>query len=193
MKPSRSWSAVVGRRPVTSFNPSIPQHEQTTEGEDQSERSREPTVHDKIKMKLKEGIELTPEERELLREKRRERRKREKEKKNKEKEDKARQEMMRPQTTKLNFISGDVLNLVKNNSKPVSGAKNNGMSDRGIKFMDEEYPDLGAKVKPVIISTEIRDEAGRIYSDRESNSEWETEDDQEPREEVGEDEKSGEE
>merc|ERR1719234_1471390 len=148
MKPSRSWSAVVGRRPVTSFNPSIPQHEKKTEGEDQPERSREPTVHDKIKSKLKEGIELTTEERELLREKRRERRKREKEKKNKEKEDKARQDMMRPQTTKLNFISGDVLNLVKNNSKPVSGgAKTIRMSDKGIKFMDEEYPDLRAKVK----------------------------------------------
>jgi len=192
MKPSRSWSAVVGKRTVTSSNQSNPHpHEQNTEGEDQSERSREPTVHDKIKMKLKEGIELTPEERELLREKRRERRKREKEKKNKEKEDKARQDMMRPQTTKLNFISGDVLNLVKNNSKPVSGAKNSGMSDKGIKFMDEEYPDLGAKVKPVILSTEIRDEAGRVCSDRESNSEWETEDDQEL--EAGGEEESGEE
>ena len=186
MKPSRSWSAVVGRRTVTSSNHSN-SREQNTEVQDEPERSREPTVHDKIKAKIKEGIELTTEERELLREKRRERRKREKEKKNKEKENKARQDMLRPQTTKLNFISGDVLNLVKNNTNPQPGAKNIVTIDKGIKFMDEEYPDLGAKKKQnIVISTEIRDESGRICSDRESNSEWETEDDQDHEQEAGE-------
>merc|ERR1719357_382250 len=47
--------------------------------------------------------------------------------------------------------------------------------------MDEEYPEIKQKPKfsyprGVVISTEIRDENGRLTSDRESNSEWETED-----------------
>merc|ERR1711915_91350 len=117
---------------------------------------------------------------EILRQKRRERRKKEQEKKKKEKENKKLQEMLKPQTTKLNFISGDLLEKVKkgSNNVPSHSVKK---PSKEIKFMDEEYPDLGVIVKPKfvndVISTEIRDSEGKIVnSDRESNSEWETED-----------------
>ena len=80
------------------------------------EKSRQPSVHDKIREKMKEGIELTPEERELLRQKRRERRKREKELKKKEKENKVIQDIYKPRTTKLNIISGDLLSKCRDES-----------------------------------------------------------------------------
>ena len=130
---------------------------------------------------MKDGIELTTEEREILRQKRRERRKKEQEKKKKEKENKKLHEMLKPQTTKLNIISGDLLEKVKkgNNVMP-SNSSSVKKPSKEIKFKDEEYPDLGVKVKAKfvndVISTEIVDSDGRImHSDRESNSEWETE------------------
>merc|ERR1712007_47569 len=51
-----------------------------------------------------------------------------------------------------------------------------------IKFEDEEYPDLASRPtlpKEKVISKEIRDEKGRLCQDRESNSEWETEEEKE--------------
>ena len=180
MNTTRSWSAVVGKKINNMAQRKSKGSETQEEGECES-KSRELSVHDKIKAKMKEGIDLTPEEREILRQKRRDRRKREKEKKKQDKEVKARQEMLKPQTTKLNIITGDVLNMVKHDNAKAKVV--NKASGKGIKFMDEEYPDLGARLKKMknvneVISTEITDEAGRIvHSDRESNSEWETEDD----------------
>ena len=59
---------------------------------------------------MKEGKdELTEIERETLRLKRRERRKREKESKKKEKEEEKRSQMLAPQTTKLNMVTGAML------------------------------------------------------------------------------------
>ena len=130
---------------------------------------------------MKDGIELTTEEREILRQKRRERRKKEQEKKKKEKENKKLHEMLKPQTTKLNIISGDLLEKVKKgNNVMQSNSSSVKKPSKEIKFKDEEYPDLGVKVKAKfvndVISTEIVDSDGRImHSDRESNSEWETE------------------
>merc|ERR1711909_178304 len=122
---------------------------------------------------MKENVELTPEEREILRRKRRERRKREKEEK--------RKEILKPQTSKLRFISSNILDQVKKSSTPSTDVN---AKDKGIKFLDEEYPDLGVGQKKnlqeikkeKVISSEIRDENGKLTSDRESNSEWETED-----------------
>ena len=141
------------------------------------EKSRQPSVHDKIREKMKEGIELTPEERELLRQKRRERRKREKELKKKEKENKVIQDIYKPRTTKLNIISGDLLSKCRDESSAGQSRR----QENKIKFLDEEYPDLAARRKKgrpqvEILQTEIRDEAGRLLtSAKESNSEWETE------------------
>ena len=142
----------------------------------EQEKSRQPTVHDQIKEKMKAGIELTPEEREILRQKRRDRRKREKEVKKKEKENKAIQDIYKPRTTKLNMISGDLLSKCRD----VSSTGKSRMPDNKIKFLDEEYPDLARKKKippqPQILHTEIRDDEGRLLSSaKESNSEWETE------------------
>merc|ERR1719431_1263556 len=130
---------------------------------------------------MKENVELTPEEREILRQKRRERRKREKENKRKDKEEEKRKEMLKPQTSKLRFISSNILDQVKKSSTPSSDVN---VKDKVIKFLDEEYPDLGVGQKKSlqeikkekVISSEIRDENGKLTSDRESNSEWETED-----------------
>merc|ERR1719431_860028 len=130
---------------------------------------------------MKENVELTPEEREILRQKRRERRKREKENKRKDKEEEKRKEMLKPQTSKLRFISSNILDQVKKTSTPSLDVN---VKDKGIKFLDEEYPDLGVGhkkslqeiKKEKVISSEIRDENGKLTSDRESNSEWETED-----------------
>jgi len=179
MKP-KSWSSVVGRglktapdRNSVSSNMEVPELQDKPKGE--------PTVHDKIRAKMKENIELTPEEREILRQKRRERRKREKENKKKDKEEERRKEMLKPQTSKLKFISSNILDQVKQSS---IASKDATAKDKGIKFLDEEYPDLGAGQrkslqsikKERVISREIRDENGKLTSDRESNSEWETED-----------------
>merc|ERR1711974_342687 len=46
---------------------------------------------------------------------------------------------------------------------------------------DEEYPDLSLRPSvrnEKVISKEIRDEKGRLCQDRESNSEWETEEEE---------------
>merc|ERR1719220_3158699 len=54
--------------------------------------------------------------------------------------------------------------------------------EKGIKFEDEEYPDLSSRPtgrNEKVISKEIRDEKGRLCQDRESNSEWETEEEEE--------------
>ena len=82
---------------------------------------------------MKEGIELTPEERDILRQKRRERRKREKELKKKEKENKVIQDIYKPRTTKLNFISGELLSKCKD----VTSTGKSRMKDNKIKFLDE--------------------------------------------------------
>jgi len=179
MKP-KSWSSVVGKglKTLPDQNRNSPKADVS---EAQKEPKGEPSVHDKIRAKMKDNVELTPEEREILRQKRRERRKREKENKRKDKEDEKRKEMLKPQTSKLRFISSNILDQVKQFS---TSNKDNNLKDKGIKFLDEEYPDLGVgpKVhigsikKEKVISSEIRDENGKLTSDRESNSEWETED-----------------
>merc|ERR1711892_656892 len=179
MKP-KSWSSVVGKglKTLPDQNRNSPKADVS---EAQKEPKGEPSVHDKIRAKMKDNVELTPEEREILRQKRRERRKREKENKRKDKEDEKRKEMLKPQTSKLRFISSNILDQVKQFS---TSNKDHNLKDKGIKFLDEEYPDLGLgqKVrigsikKEKVISSEIRDENGKLTSDRESNSEWETED-----------------
>merc|ERR1719193_2902880 len=85
MKP-KSWSSVVGKglKSASDKNSDVCINETH---EMQSKPKGEPTVHDKIRAKMKENVELTPEEREILRQKRRERRKREKENKRKDKEE----------------------------------------------------------------------------------------------------------
>ena len=172
MQPPKSWSSIVGKNMgQLSARLEAPPQERK-----EQEKSREPSVHDKIKAKMKEGIELSPEEREILRQKRRFRRKREKELKKKEKEDKQIQDIYKPQTTKLNMISGDLLNKCK---YVATDNKGKNLNENKIKFLDDEYPDLtGVKtVTKRVLSTEIRDEQGRLQSsERESNSEWETED-----------------
>merc|ERR1719318_2316896 len=187
MKP-KSWSSVVGKGLKTNLPDQNRNSLKVATPETQSKPKGEPTIHDKIKAKMKENIELTPEEREILRQKRRERRKREKENKKKDKEEVQRQEMLKPQTSKLRFISSNILDQVKNSS---TSNKEHNVKDKGIKFLDEEYPDLGfgqkmstAIRKEKVISSEIRDEDGKLTSDRESNSEWETEDESKEREEV---------
>ena len=125
---------------------------------------------------MKEGVELTPEEREILRQKRRDRRKREKELKKKEKENKVIQDIYKPRTTKLNIISGELLSKCRD----VGSTGKSRSKDNKIKFLDEEYPDLGKKQKvPLqaqVLHTEIRDNDGRLLtSAKESASEWETE------------------
>jgi len=179
MKP-KSWSSVVGKGLK-----SAPDQKSDTSRNDvleiQAKPKGEPTVHDKIRAKMKENVELTPEEREILRQKRRERRKREKENKRKDKEEEKRKEMLKPQTSKLRLISSNILDQVKQSP---SSNKDTNVKDKGIKFLDEEYPDLGVVQKKSlqdikkerVISSEIRDENGKLTSDRESNSEWETED-----------------
>jgi len=177
MKP-RSWSSVVGKGlKAPDHNSNLVKSVDIIE----TKPKGEPTVHDAIRAKMKDKVELTPEEREILRQKRRERRKREKENKKKDKEEERRKDILKPQTSKLRFISSDVLNQV---NKPSLPSKDNVGKDKGIKFLDEEYPDLtvGTKSnvimkKEKVISSEIRDENGKLTSDRESNSEWETEDD----------------
>eukprot|EP00092_Neocalanus_flemingeri_P022511 GFUD01024412.1.p1 GENE.GFUD01024412.1~~GFUD01024412.1.p1 ORF type:complete len:1026 (+),score=376.63 GFUD01024412.1:135-3212(+) len=177
MKP-KSWSSVVGKGLKSADHNSNSLKSDVSEA--QSKHKGEPTIHDKIRAKMKDKEELTPEEREILRQKRRERRKKEKENKKKDKEESQRKEMLKPQTSKLRFISSDILNQV---NKPSIANKDHILKDKGIKFMDEEYPDLGFGKKPnvvfkkeKVISSEIRDENGKLTSDRESNSEWETED-----------------
>ena len=176
MQPPKSWSSIVGTNTTTPIcagkRPGAVPLLQSKE----QEKSRQPSVHDKIREKMKEGIELTPEERDILRQKRRERRKREKELKKKEKENKVIQDIYKPRTTKLNFISGELLSKCKD----VTSTGKSRMKDNKIKFLDEEYPDLARKKKvpPTvqILHTEIRDDKGRLLlSDKESNSEWETE------------------
>eukprot|EP00090_Calanus_glacialis_P015003 TRINITY_DN23891_c0_g1_i1.p1 TRINITY_DN23891_c0_g1~~TRINITY_DN23891_c0_g1_i1.p1 ORF type:complete len:1004 (-),score=355.52 TRINITY_DN23891_c0_g1_i1:281-3292(-) len=186
MKP-KSWSSVVGKGLKTNLPDQNRNSLKVDTPETQSKPKGEPTIHDKIKAKMKENIELTPEEREILRQKRRERRKREKENKKKDKEEVQRQEMLKPQTSKLRFISSNILDQVKKSS---TSNKEHNVKDKGIKFLDEEYPDLGvgqkmssAIKKEKVISSEIRDEDGKLTSDRESNSEWETEDESKDREE----------
>jgi len=179
MKP-KSWSSVVGKglKSAPDKNSDVCINETH---EIQSKPKGEPTVHDKIRAKMKENVELTPEEREILRQKRRERRKREKENKRKDKEEEKRKEILKPQTSKLRFISSNILDQVKKSSTPSVDVN---VKDKGIKFLDEEYPDLGVGQKKSlqeikkekVISSEIRDENGKLTSDRESNSEWETED-----------------
>ena len=137
---------------------------------------------------MKEGKEeLTETEREALRVKRRERRKREKENKKKEKEEEKRSQMLAPQTSKLHMVTratlAQMLSPVTEPSQMPSQLK----SEKGIKFEDEEYPDLSSRPtgrSEKVISKEIRDEKGRLCQDRESNSEWETEEEKED-EEVG--------
>merc|ERR1711892_533500 len=179
MKP-KSWSSVVGKglKTLPDQNRNSPKADVS---EAQKEPKGEPSVRDKIRAKMKDNVELTPEEREILRQKRRERRKREKENKRKDKEDEKRKEMLKPQTSKLRFVSSNILDQVRQFS---TSNKDHNLKDKGIKFLDEEYPDLGLgpKVhigsikKEKVISSEIRDENGKLTSDRESNSEWETED-----------------
>ena len=135
-------------------------------------------------MKLKEGKEeLTEEEREALRVKRRERRKREKENKKKEKEEEKRLQMLAPQTSKLHMVTKATLAQM---TAPVDHrAPGQPKPGKGIKFEDEEYPDLASRPtlsKEKVISKEIRDEKGRLCQDRESNSEWETEEEKESEE-----------
>jgi len=189
MKP-KSWSSIVGKGLKPSDHNSNAVRSDVTEA--QSKPKGEPTIHDKIRAKMKDKEELTPEEREILRQKRRERRKREKENKKKDKEEDQRKEMLKPQTSKLRFISSDILNQV---NKATTLKKEIVVKDKGIKFMDEEYPDLDGGKKPSIafkkekvISSEIRDENGKLTSDRESNSEWETEDDSHGTKDVSENE-----
>ena len=134
------------------------------------------------RFKLKEGKEeLTETEREVLRVKRRERRKREKENKKKEKEEEKRSQMLAPQTSKLHMVTRATLEQMMS---PAAEARVTGQikTEKGIKFEDEEYPDLSSRPpgkKEKVISKEIRDEKGRVCQDRESNSEWETEEEKE--------------
>ena len=137
------------------------------------------------RLKLKEGKEeLTETEREALRVKRRERRKREKENKKKEKEEEKRSQMLAPQTSKLHMVTRATLAQMLSPAAetPTSGRQK---TERGIKFEDEEYPDLSSRPSvrnEKVISKEIRDEKGRLCQDRESNSEWETEEEKEDEE-----------
>ena len=66
--PPKSWSSIVGNKNTQNL-PAKP--EAADEKGSEREKSREPSVHDKIKAKMKEGIELSTEEREILRQKRR--------------------------------------------------------------------------------------------------------------------------
>ena len=140
-----------------------------------------------VRLKLKEGKEeLTETEREALRVKRRERRKREKENKKKEKEEEKRSQMLAPQTSKLHMVTRATLaQMMSPASEPrVTGELK---TEKGIKFEDEEYPDLSSRStlrNEKVISKEIRDEKGRLCQDRESNSEWETEEEKEDEEDV---------
>merc|ERR1712055_499324 len=155
MKP-RSWSSVVGKGlKAPDHNSNLVKSVDIIE----TKPKGEPTVHDAIRAKMKDKVELTPEEREILRQKRRERRKREKENKRKDKEDEKRKEMLKPQTSKLKFISSNILDQVKKSS---TSNKEHNVKDKGIKFLDEEYPDLGvgqkmsiAIKKEKVISSEI--------------------------------------
>merc|ERR1712059_31346 len=174
MKP-KSWSSIVGKG-LKANNSGLESNKST---ENSSKPTGEPLIQDKIRSKLKNGEEITPEEREILRQKRRDRRKNDKERKKKEREEEKRRLMLAPQTSKLRFISSDILDQV---NRPTNiGQKESFHKDKGIKFMDEEYPDLGIMRtvparKEKVISKEIRNEEGKLVSDRESNSEWETED-----------------
>lgn len=119
-------------------------------------------------------MELTEEQREQLREKRRERRKKDKERKRKEKEEKKRQEIYAPKTSKIQFISPDILNkvtaaklkeaaavppvVIQTKTAPINSPytlsekksqtqqqqQNETKKTNIIRFMDEEYPDLTA-------------------------------------------------
>merc|ERR1712106_952252 len=135
MKP-KSWSSVVGKglKTLPDQNRNSPKDDIS---ETQKEPKGEPSVHDKIRAKMKD------------------------------KEDEKRKEMLKPQTSKLRFISSDILDHVKQFS---TSNKDHNLKDKGIKFLDEEYPDLGLgqKVhigsikKEKVISSEIRDENGKL-------------------------------
>jgi len=188
MQPAKSWSAVVGgpkKKQTTTARESKVTRENEVE-EDNSSKGA-PTEYDRIRLKLKEGKEeLTETERETLRVKRRERRKREKENKKKEKEEEKRSQMLAPQTSKLHMVTRATLAQMMS---PAPQLKVTGQlkTEKGIKFEDEEYPDLSSRStvrNEKVISKEIRDEKGRLCQDRESNSEWETEEEKEEEEDV---------
>ena len=191
MGPGKSWSSVVGRglgtapgREQGAVAPGAGKEAGKLE-EEEKVRKGDLNPYDRIKAKLKEGKEeLTEEEREVVRVKRRERRKREKENKKKEKESSALAALLAPQTSKLHLVSQEALAAMNSSAGKPGFSTNPSSQAKGIKFEDEEYPDLGLaaarhqkkeKVR-VVIHKEIRDESGRLCSDRESNSEWETDD-----------------
>jgi len=165
-----SWSSVVSKK-ADKYDTA--KQLNAVEGED---------IQDEVKLSSavgEEKKELTEEERELLRIKRRERRKREKETKKKLKEDEQRKKIYEPKTSKIQFISSDILQKV--NERPKMEVRYE--QQKGIKFMDEEYPDLSTgrkkrdkSPKPKVVWREARDGEGKLVSDAESNSEWETED-----------------
>merc|ERR1712037_792414 len=104
------------------------------------------------------------------------------ENKKKEKEEEKRSQMLAPQTSRLHMVTratlAQMLSPVTEPSQMPSQLK----SEKGIKFEDEEYPDLSSRPtgrSEKVISKEIRDEKGRLCQDRESNSEWETEEEKE--------------
>ena len=91
--------------------------------------------------------------------------------------------MLAPQTSKLHMVTRATLAQM---TAPVDHRTAGQLKPgKGIKFEDEEYPDLASKPtlpKEKVISKEIRDEKGRLCQDRESNSEWETEEEKESEE-----------
>merc|ERR1712107_491621 len=91
--------------------------------------------------------------------------------------------MLAPQTSKPHMVTRATLAQM---TAPVDHRAPDQLNPgKGIKFEDEEYPDLASKPtlpKEKVISKEIRDEKGRLCQDRESNSEWETEEEKESEE-----------
>merc|ERR1719447_2469777 len=99
------------------------------------------------------------------------------------KDEKKRLQMLAPQTSKLHMVTRATLAQM---TAPVDHRTAGQLKPgKGIKFEDEEYPDLASRPtlpKEKVISKEIRDEKGRLCQDRESNSEWETEEEKEDEE-----------
>jgi len=188
MQPAKSWSAVVGG-PKKKYGTAATEAKAARENEVSEDNCSKgaPTEYDRIRLKLKEGKEeLTETEREALRVKRRERRKREKENKKKEKEEEKRTQMLAPQTSKLHMVTRATLAQMLSPMAEPSRRTGQLKGEKGIKFEDEEYPDLSSRPtgrNEKVISKEIRDEKGRLCQDRESNSEWETEEEKEDEEE----------
>jgi len=126
--------------------------------------------------------EFSAEERERICQLRRERRHKNKEKKRKEKEQKKRELLYLPKSSKIKIVSWQTLQQQAAGKAAAPEVVPPPAPAVKLRFMDEEYPELngqkdkeGGKCAKVLSRVAV-DSVGRLLSDAESGSEWETDD-----------------